>query len=80
MQNRLGLNRLFLRKARAASVSDAAPMQPTPLDDAIAVSHKRKLHLIPIIPMAVVGFLIFLAIFANFVSPHDPKRSILQTA
>ena len=70
------LNRLLLRRARAASVSEAA--QPAPLDDAIAVSRKkRKLHLIPIIPIIVVGALIFTAIFANYVSPHDPKTSNL---
>ena len=76
MQSRLRLSRLHLRKARAASVSDA--VQPAPLDDAIAVSQKkRNLHLVPTIPLIVVGFLIFLALFANFVSPHDPKRSNL---
>ena len=77
--HRLLLNRLLLRRARAASVSDAAPMQPAPLDDAIFTSSKgRKLHLIPIIPLIIVGLLIFVAIFANFISPHNPKTSNLN--
>ena len=76
MRERFWLNRLFLRRAWAASASETA--QPAPLDDTIAISRKgRKLHLIPIIPLIVVGALIFTAIFAGPLAPHNPKKSDL---
>jgi len=76
MLGKLRPNRLLLRKAQAASVSDSA--QPAPLGAAVAVGPKtRRFHFIPTVPLIVVGILLFTAVFAGQVSPHDPKRASL---
>lgn len=77
MRKRLRLNGMLLRRAHAASASESS--MGTPLDTTVTLTHKRRrVQFVPTVPLIFVGLFIFLAIFANFVAPHDPKESNLS--
>lgn len=81
---KLRIGKLLPKRAWAASESDVS-QEGAPLDKAVAAHlsrpwWKKHLNFVPTVPLTIVGIFLFLAVFANFVSPHDPRESNLSAS